>query len=357
MDLFVIIFYVFHQCNCKFATNFDCKELKQPPEFVSDVKNFVRETANFFNRQSEPDLDLSTIGLGFIQNGNFMLRTYHKFLSLDLSRNVIRKIEPKFIQKFPTIQNLDLSRNCLTSILDSDRLAFLELHSLNLSRNLITQVHALTFANLTLDTLDLSHNLLIRFWSADYEISQLFLNDNKITQIEIDSKHFKEMKILNASNNKIRMFQVSVDFEDLILTNNHLTLDEYFSIRSVYGTLDLSKNHINEFDWKIISCVTNLNLSSNRLSIFRLECPSKRFPRMERLNLNRNFLCTFEKFVDIKNCLPNLKLISLVNNRLTSSERVKIKGNFSSINVKSLIYEHEFFPQIDDEGISNIFRE
>lgn len=83
---------------------------------------------------------------------------------------------------------------------------------LNLSSNLISSIHPFTFANLTLDTLDLSYNRLIRFWVADYEINQLFISDNKISQIEIDSGHFKQLKLLDASNNKVRIFQVEQKF-------------------------------------------------------------------------------------------------------------------------------------------------
>lgn len=305
--------------------------------------------ANHLNRSDQTSLDLSTIGLGFVLDGNFLSRNYLFFLSLDLSANVIRKIETKFIRRFPNIQTLDLSQNCLKSLEIHDRMSFAGLQSLNLSRNLIAQVHPFTFANLSLDVLDLSHNRLIRFLIADYEINQLYLNHNQISQVEIDSRHFKELKLFDASNNKIRMFQVSVDFDNLILSSNHLTLDEYFSIRSVYGTLDLSKNHISEFNWKIISCVTNLNLSNNRLSILQLECPSKRFLKMEKLNLDKNFLCSFEESANIKVCLPNLKFVSLLSNRFTNSGKIKIKSNLSSMGVKSQIYDYEFFSQTDDK--------
>jgi Leucine-rich repeat (LRR) protein len=123
--------------------------------------------------------------------------------------NVMREIDVTFIKRFPNLEELDLSRNCLTSIKFDDHMSFRNLHFLNLSRNLITDIHPFAFSNISFDTLDLSHNMLIRFWMADYEINQLFINDNKISQVEIDSGHFKEMKGLDASNNRIRIFQVN----------------------------------------------------------------------------------------------------------------------------------------------------
>lgn len=70
---------------------------------------------------------------------------------------------------------------------------------------------------------------------------------------------------------------------------------------------------------------------------------------MEKLNLDKNFLCSFEESGSIKVCLPNLKFISLLSNRFTNSGKVKIKSNLSSMGVKSQIYDYEFFSQTDDD--------
>lgn len=321
------------------------------------MKLYVKDLADHFNSRQTPNLDLSTIGLGFISDGNFLTRSYQHYFSLDLSNNVYRKIDSVFLLRFPEIQELDLSQNCLKSLDAKHRLTFQNLQNLNVSHNLITSVHPFTFSNLSLDYVDLSFNRLIRVWMADYEINQFFINNNKISQIEIDSKHFKEMKILDATNNKLRIFQVSVDFENVMLANNHLLVDEYFSIRNVYGTLDLSRNHISEFNWKIISCVINLNLSRNRLSMLQIKCPKKRFQRVERMNFDENFLCNFDLSMNITACLPNLKFISLLGNRLSGAAKIKTKTELTSFGVKSQVFDYEFFPQID-EGCNqfNIFK-
>ena len=307
----------------------------------------MTETADYFNRIRKPDLDLSTLGLGFVDDKNFLVQNYPNFLSLNLSMNVIKNIDVSFVVRFPEIQVLDFSKNCLTTLDVFHRSIFFNLQHLNISNNLITHVHPFTFSNLSLEYVDVSHNRLLRFWAADYELKQLHLNDNKITQIEIDSKHFKEMKLLDARNNQIRILQVNVDFEDLLLSNNQLILDEYFLIRNVYGTLDLSRNKIDEFDWKIIGCVTNLNLSYNRL--MSLECSSKRFQRVERLNLDGNLLCNFSQLVNITTCLPNLKFISIMNNRLSGVAKIKVKTCLTSLGVKSQVFDYDSFPQLDDD--------
>lgn len=343
-----VLISIFNQSVSNFATNFNCKETKQSAEYINDVKTYVEELADYFNNRKTPSLDLSTVGLGFIGDGSFLTRNYQHYLSLNLSKNVYHTIDSTFLMRFPEVQSLDLSENCLKTLDVKHKLTFKNLQSLNVSHNLITSVHPFTFSNLSLDSVDLSYNRLIRVWVADYEINQLYINDNKISQIEIDSGHFKEMKMLDARNNNLRIFQVSVDFENLMLSNNHLSVDEYFSIRNVYGTLDLSRNHISEFNWKIISCVTNLNLSFNRLSMLQIKCPKRRFQRVERMNLDGNFLCNFELSMNITACLPNLKFISLLGNRLIGAAKIKTKADLTSLGVKSQIFDYDFFPQIDD---------
>jgi Leucine-rich repeat (LRR) protein len=314
-------------------------------------------------------LDLSTLGLGFlvINESENLLPNQRKLeyvVSLNLSMNVMRVIGANFLGKFPSLQALDLSRNCLTSLEDKHRLTFHDLHSLNLSYNLITSVHPFTFSNLSLDTVDLSFNRLIRFCVADYEIHQLFIANNRLSQVDIDSSHFKELKLLNASNNQIRVFRTAnVDFNNLILANNQLTSnDDYFSIRNVYGTLDLSRNHIGEFDWKLISCVTNLNLAFNRLSMLNFNCPIRRygfgfgFQKMMRLNLNNNHFCSFQQFVsNLTSCLPNLQYISLKGNFMNSKEKEATKKILQKFHIKSQIFPYEFFPELDDDDVEGDF--
>lgn len=306
-------------------------------------------------------MDLSTLGLGFVindSNGENLLPTPRKFqhvVSLNLSMNVMREIGTKFIAQFLSLQMLDLSRNCLTSLEAQHRLPFHDLQTLNLSSNLITTVHPFTFSNLSLDTVDLSNNRLIRFCVADYEIRQLFIANNRLTQVEIDSSHHKELQLLNAENNQIRIFRANIDLNQLILANNQLTLDDYFSIRNVYGTLDLSRNHIGEFDWKLISCVTNLNLAFNRLTMVNFNCvPIRhhrhRIPKTIRLNLDSNHFCSFQQSAaNLTTCLPKLKFISLKRNYLTTQEKKATKMILKRLSIEAQIHDYEFFPQLDED--------
>lgn len=356
-----LLLLAIHQSHTRFETDFNCNEIKQSDEYINDLKNFVMDMAEHFNKKPTQSLDLSTTGVGFIEDSNYLTRTYQNVLSLNLSMNVLKRIDSTFLMKFPGVQTLDLSRNCLTFLDMRHRLLFLDLQSLSqidFSHNLIKSVHPFAFSNVSLDSVDLSHNRLIRFWMADYEINQLHLNDNKISHVEISSTHYKEMKQIDARNNKIRIFQASVDFENLILSNNQLKLDEYFSIRNIFGTLDISRNLITEFDWKIINCATNLNLAFNRFSALPLECPSYRFKRLQRLNLNGNFLCNFDQSVNLTACFPKLKFISLLGNQLSSRSKIKTKKVLTSLGVKSQIFDYEYFSELDDDNEDfNIFKQ
>lgn len=345
----------------EFETNFNCKETNQSPEYVTDVRNYVRDMSLHFDRRETYELDLSTLGLGFVRNGIVLPKKFHHILSLNLSSNVIKTIDMTFLSHYPNIQALDLSKNCLTSLNIQHRLAFSNIATLNFSQNLITTIHPFVFSNTSFEHIDLSHNRLIRFWAADYEINQLLLNHNRITQIDIDSVHRKEMKKLDARSNRLKIIQVNVDFENLILTNNQLEMDEYFKIRNVYGTLDLSRNHISEFEFdrKIISCVTNLNLSYNRLTTITAVCTRKRYQRVEQLNLDGNLLCSFDQSINVVvACLPNLKFISLLHNRMSGKMQIATKVNLTQLTIKSQVFDHEaqLFQQYDDDSRMNIFQ-
>lgn len=255
-------------------------------------------------------------------------------------------MQKKYFRRYPNLLHMDLSQNCLTSLDIQHKIAFKKLSSLNISRNSITHIHPFVFSNLSsLDTVDLSHNHLLRFLAADFEIKRLHINDNRLTQVEIDSRHHKELKLLDASNNDLKIFQINVDLNNLVLSGNQLTAmdNEYFSIRNVYGTLDLSENHISEFNWKFITCTTNLNLARNHIAMFQIECPSsKRFQRVKRLNLDGNFMCNlFHRVPALLKCLPNLKFISLMHNRLNKAEKIQLKAELTRHRVQSQIFDYD----------------
>lgn len=246
-----------------------------------DARNYVNELSEYFDLKKIPTLDLSGVGLGFLSEQDLSGKSYKNIMTLNVSQNVLKDVRFSLVLRYPKLQDLDLNTNCLTSLDIQHRIVFENLLTLNLSRNSISYINPFVFSNISLEIVDLSFNRLLSFLAADFEIKQLHITDNKLTQIEIDSKHHKELKLLDASNNDLKIFQINVDLNNLVLSGNQLTMDEYFSIRNVYGTLDLSRNHISEFNWKHITCTTNLNLAHNYITVFQVECPAnKRFVEM-----------------------------------------------------------------------------
>lgn len=342
------------QVLCQFATNFQCNESSQSIEYINDVKHFVNEISEYSNVSFKPALDLSTLGLGFLKDQDYIGGPYSKISSINLSRNVIKTISFSLVLRYPKLKELDLSQNCLASLDIKHRIIFKNLSSLNVSRNTITNIHPFVFSNVSLEIVDLSHNHLLKFLAADFEIQRLYINDNKLTQMEIDSGHRKELKMVDASNNNLKIFQINVDLSNLILSNNQLTIDEYFSIRNVYGTLDMSGNYISEFNWKFTSCVTNLDISRNHITVLTIECPSKRFQKLKRLNVNENFLCNFNEVRNMTKCFPNLKFISIMHNRLSKAQKIDIKSVLRKLKVKSQIFDHDVHSMMHcDEDIDD----
>jgi hypothetical protein len=78
---------------------------------------------------------------------------------------------------------------------------------------------------------------------------------------------------------------------------------------------------------------------------------------VEKLNLDGNFLCNFDQSANITACLPNLKFISLLKNRLTGAAKITTKTTLASLGVKSQVFDYDCFPQLDDDSKNfGIFR-
>lgn len=154
----ILLLFSVCQSYSLFATDFNCNEIKQSREYIEDLKSFVKEMANHYNQKKTSNLDLSTIGLGFQDNSYYLERNYPYILALNLSKNVLRQVDIRFLLRFPHTQTLDLSQNCLSSLEEKHRLAFMHIKILNVSQNLIQTVHPFTFSNISFEIIDLSHN-------------------------------------------------------------------------------------------------------------------------------------------------------------------------------------------------------
>lgn len=342
LRLFLIVASAKFIIGFEFGTQFDCREGPFPSEFVGSVKDFAVETTNFFDEQDSVGLDLSTIGLGFVED-DFLWKNY-RFKNLNLSSNNIRNLQLPYWRHFSKVTKLDLSHNCVTSIdlVDRDTLIS-RLVSLNLQNNLIRYIHSFAFSNLTeLQELNLSYNKLTRFLAASFSVGKIYLNNNQISQIVIDSEvtNRKTVSVFDARNNSIIIFQVALGIDNLLLAHNNIQINDYFSIQYVYEVIDLSYNHISEFEWEMFSMTSNVNLSHNRIKRVNETCSDKKYVRIKKLDLSGNFI-SFLRYRMLLYCMPNLSSINLLGNEIDVGILKRAKHLFDVNNIQSVVFRNE----------------
>lgn len=325
-----------------FDTEFDCREGPFPKEFIDSAKDFALESANFFDDQKSESLDLSTVGLGFVEE-DFFSRSY-TFKSFNLSRNNVRTLQLPYWRHFRMVTKLDLSNNCITTIDLPDREVILtRLVSLNLQNNLIKHIHPFAFSNLTeLQEINLSHNKLARFLAASFSAGKIYLNNNRISQIVIDSEETnrKTVSVFDARNNSIIIFQVALGIDNLLLAHNRIQINEYFSIQYVYEVLDLSYNHISNFNWEMFSMTSHVILANNHIKQVNETCTDKKYVRVKKLDLSGNFIKIL-RYRMLLYCMPNLSSISLLGNDIDVQILKKAKHLFDVNNIQSVVFRNE----------------
>lgn len=74
--------------------------------------------------------------------------------------------------------------------------------------------------------------------------------------------------------------------------------------------------------------------------MFNVECSSgKKFQRVRRVNLDENFMCNLDHVPSMVKCLPNLKFISLVHNRLNKAQKGELKGELKRLKVLAQVFD------------------
>lgn len=324
-----------------FETNFQCEERGASPDFVESVKDFSRDVT-FFNDRKKSNLDLSTLGLGFV-NEDFFQTTFSDFKFLNLSRNNVKSLQLKFMRSFRLVENLDVSSNCLTTLGVADQEILKNLIIINFENNLIRNIHPLAFSNLTkLECINLSNNKLIRFIAESFSIRKILLCNNQLTQIVIHSEENvrKTVSLFDAQNNQIRIFQVELDIDNLILSNNKIETNEYFSIRHVYETLDLSYNRIENLNMSLFDCAANIIVNNNKINQIPDTCPPKKYNRIQRLDLSDNNISVF-RYRMLLDCMPELEYINIINNNIPEVTLKLAKHLFNVNGIKSRVFRNE----------------
>lgn len=279
--------------------------------------------------------------------------------SLNLSGNRISSLDNMIFMHMKLLQSIDISKNRIISIHDA---AFEEisghLESINLSFNKIkefkekyflllgqdmnihlenNEIEEIEWSNTTqadnkIGILDLDHNRIKSFDSNRLQISELFLNDNKLQKLRITST----MYVVNANNNEIEKlsFDPVLIIGHLILSQNKLSREVFASLKnaSKLGILDLSSNALGDLQidtFADMSKLEELNLSYSNLSTIPFGLFSHQ-KHLRTLNISHNNLGLID--YHMFTALEKLEVWDVSGNQLT-----KLEG-----------YEgfHEHFPEL-----------
>ena len=204
-----------------------------------------------------------------------------RLIVLDLSYNVLSRIDARMFKDLFFLQILDLRNNSITHIESNSFLPLYNLHTLELSENRLHSVGAQLFNGL-------------------YVLNRLTLAGNAV--VTIDGQAFK-----NCS-----------DLKELDLSGNELTsVPDALRDLAFLKTLDLGENKINDFhngSFRNLNQLTGLRLISNEIG-----------------NLSRGMLWD----------LPNLQILNLARNKVQHIEihafernqrleAIRLDGNFLS---------------------------
>lgn len=145
----------------------------------------------------------------------FLVVNAQKLKVVDLSNNIISRIDPSAFAGDSKVTKLILSHNKIAS-LNKQFLDFLpELKTLDLSHNAISRLEEDTFKNLTiLEHLDLSNNpmeeLSINLFNPIIRLQKLYLSNAKLSTIKPQTFcRQQHLEILDLSHNNLRILDAS----------------------------------------------------------------------------------------------------------------------------------------------------
>lgn len=136
------------------------------------------------------DNNLTTIDSMFFNN---LIKIRHFFASY----NFIEHLDSQIFQKLDNLQMIDLSFNRLETI-ENGTFSMLNLFLLNLEGNLIIEFD---FKYLMIEEINLAKNQLVSVLVNGKNLTTLFLNDNKISRLDLEVRTLKELSFENNDKN------------------------------------------------------------------------------------------------------------------------------------------------------------
>lgn len=267
---------------------------------ISDISS--TNIPPFMNRLI--NLDLSHNVIDRIDDDAFTLNVNLKYLNL--SHNRIGKISTGFLKVMQNLEILKLDNNRITEItgfLSGIQMNLIELH---LQNNNLKKFNPSIFPLATY--LDLSFNDLedVLDVSGSSFLSQLNIKSNLLSHLKIN----KKLQFLDASDNEEKSFKINFN-ENKILSQLNLS------------NLDIPNYGKILKDISSLSNLTFLDFSKNSLEIFNFE-EAKLPPSIEFLNLRQCSIYLLENWKNLIIFLPKLKSIDIRGNYLHCDDLLSI---------------------------------
>lgn len=287
---------------------------------LSVSMNGITHITNIFSRNKQlEELDLSRNNIDAIEEGAMKLKNL-KYL--DLKDNKLKLLSKL---NLPKLLNLNLSLNKLKQLNDSILNGFPRLKMLNLSMNRIRHIGNVFNDKSKLRKLDLSANNIEIIAEGSFNLPKLidldlgwnkikFLNDTMLNGMRC-------LRSINLERNNIsyveNIFSGMNDLVELNLSGNNIEnenftlfakLDNLYQLFGYKFPLEMENTPNVPFNLKKIS------LDGNFVSDPDIFKHLSIFPQLEELNANSNQFVRLNYVNDIREYLPKIKIINLIDN-------------------------------------------
>ncbi|XP_074603406.1 toll-like receptor Tollo [Brevipalpus obovatus] len=206
------------------------------------------------------------------------LKNCSSLRSLYLKGNSLAQV-PRAIGNLRELKTLNLASNVITivdSINGSSPIPLRHLHSLDLSENAIYELDRdFTKDIINLEQLDLSGNQFERLEPGIFDhalgLKEIYLQNNKLADINGLFVNLKHLKVLNVSQNRITWFEFAMIPEGLkvldIHTNLIKELGNYYQKVCNTSKIDFSHNRLTRIEpWLVPNATEVLLLNNNNIT-------------------------------------------------------------------------------------------
>lgn len=262
------------------------------------------------------------------QLGSLVFTHLKNLIIVDLSHNQISIIhERAFAEMSGTLFDINLSHNKIAvfmekhfQLLGANQKYFLQI---NLENNKIGDIKreptpSSKFekysAIVKIDTLNLNNNNVTSFESSQLEIRKLFINNNRLEKLSVDS-----ILHLEAGNNKFKHFHIDETMVNVSLKNNEISSLKCGKNLKI-ERLNLSENEIASGsigELKLVKSLKALDLSNNSLGAIYADTFSG-MESLEKLNLRNAKVKGFSRAFSSASVHRKLNVLDISENKISS---------------------------------------